>query len=68
MDGAAAAFLQSFYVTLSQWKCRVCGFDRYHHVSVLRKTGARYETPFCACSRCSVMFGLLPIRMTPPLA
>jgi hypothetical protein len=23
---------------------------------VLRKTGARYETPFCACSRCSVMF------------
>jgi len=34
----------------------VCGFDRYHRVSVLRKTRARYETPFCACSRCSVMF------------
>jgi len=43
-------------VSLSQWKCRLCGFDRYHRVSVLRKTGARYETPFCACSRCSVMF------------
>jgi len=23
---------------------------------VLRKTGARYETPFCACSGCSAMF------------
>jgi hypothetical protein len=34
----------------------VCGFDRYHRVSVLLKTGARYETPFSACSRCSVMF------------
>jgi hypothetical protein len=43
-------------VTLSQWKCRLCDFDRYHRVSVLRKTGARYETPFHACSRCSVMF------------
>jgi hypothetical protein len=43
-------------VTLSQWKCRLCGFDRYHRVTVLRKTGARYETPFYACSRCSVMF------------
>jgi Protein of unknown function (DUF2971) len=27
-------------VTLSQWKCRLCGFDRHHRVSVLRKTGA----------------------------
>jgi hypothetical protein len=43
-------------VTLSQWKCRLCGFDRYHRVRVLRKTGAWYETPFYACSRCSVMF------------
>ena len=42
--------------TLSLWKCRLCGFDRHHRVSVLRKTGARYETPFFACSRCSVMF------------
>lgn len=24
--------------------------------SVPRKSGARYETPFCACSGCSVMF------------
>ena len=43
-------------MTLSKWMCRLCGFDRYHRVSVLRKTGARYETPFLACSGCSVMF------------
>jgi hypothetical protein len=41
---------------LSQWRCRVCGFDRYHRVAALRKSGARYETPFSACSQCSVMF------------
>ena len=34
----------------------MCDFDRHHRVSVLRKNGARYETPFFACSRCSVMF------------
>jgi hypothetical protein len=39
-----------------QWRCRISGFDRYHRLSVLRKTGARYETPFYACSQCSVMF------------
>ncbi|HZO23313.1 MAG TPA: hypothetical protein VFB37_12495 [Steroidobacteraceae bacterium] len=38
------------------WRCRVCGFDRYHRVSVMRKNGARYETSFYACSACSVMF------------
>jgi hypothetical protein len=43
-------------MTLSQWRCRLCGFDRYHRVSVLRKGGVRYETPFSACSQCSVMF------------
>jgi hypothetical protein len=43
-------------MTLSQWRCRLCGFDRYHRVTVLRKYGARYETPFSACSQCSVMF------------
>jgi hypothetical protein len=43
-------------MTLSQWRCRLCGFDRYHRVTVLRKSGARYETPFSACSQCSVMF------------
>jgi len=43
-------------MTLSQWRCRVCSFDRYHRVTVLRKSGARYETPFSACSQCSVMF------------
>lgn len=38
------------------WHCRVCGFNRYHRVSVLRKNGTRYETSFYACSACSVMF------------
>jgi len=39
-----------------QWRCRLCGFERYYRVTVLRKTGIRYETPFYACSQCSVMF------------
>jgi hypothetical protein len=39
-----------------QWRCRICDFDRYHRVTVLRKNGSRYETSFYACSRCSVMF------------
>jgi hypothetical protein len=56
MDGPLTTLLRFAPVTLSQWKCRVCGFDRYRRVSVLCKTGARYETPFCACSRCSVKF------------
>jgi hypothetical protein len=43
-------------MTFAQWRCRICGFDRYYRVSVLRKTGVRYETPFFACSQCSVMF------------
>ena len=42
--------------SVSSWRCRICGFERYHRVSVLRKNGARYETSFYACSRCSVMF------------
>jgi len=41
---------------MSQWRCRLCGFDRYHSVAVLKKNGQRYETPFFACSGCSVMF------------
>jgi hypothetical protein len=40
----------------SQWRCRICRFERYHQVSVLRKDGSRYETSFYACSACSVMF------------
>lgn len=40
----------------SQWRCRVCGFDRWHQVAVMKKNGARYETAFRACSGCSVMF------------
>lgn len=43
-------------MTLSQWSRRLRGFDQFHHVSVLRKTGARYQTPFSACRQCSVMF------------
>jgi hypothetical protein len=31
-------------------------FDRWHIVTVKRKTGALCTTSFCACSRCSVMF------------
>jgi hypothetical protein len=56
MDGLRVGCLGFRIVTLSQWKCRLCGFDRYHRVTVLRKTGVRYETPFSACSQCSVMF------------
>ena len=43
-------------MTLSQWQCGLCGFYRYHRVGVLRKSGARYETSFHACSGCSAMF------------
>ena len=39
----------------AQWRCRVCGFDRFYRVAVMRKNGARYETSFFACSGCSVM-------------
>jgi hypothetical protein len=39
-----------------QRKCRICGFDRWHNVSVRRKNGAMYNTAFYACSGCSVMF------------
>lgn len=42
--------------TMAQWRCRVCGFGRYHRVAVLKKNGQRYETAFFACSGCSVMF------------
>lgn len=41
---------------VGRWRCRLCGFDRYYRVSLLRNTGARYETSFHACSQCSVMF------------
>ncbi len=41
---------------MAQWRCRVCGFERYHRVAVLKKNGQRYETSFLACSGCSVMF------------
>ena len=35
---------------------RLCGFGRYHRVTVPRSNGSRYETSFFACSGCSVMF------------
>lgn len=38
-----------------QWQCRVCGFDRWHVVTVRRTNGALYTTSFYACSGCSVM-------------
>lgn len=47
--------------SVASWHCRVCGFDRYHQVTVMRKSGSRYETNFSACSGCSVMF-LNPTR------
>jgi hypothetical protein len=36
--------------TTGQWCCRVCGFDRWHIVTVKRKNGALYTTSFYACS------------------
>ena len=39
-----------------QWRCRLCGCERFHRVAVMRKNGTRYETSFFACSGCSVMF------------
>src|SRR2546423_5027038 len=42
--------------TTGQWRCRICSFDRWHIVTVKRKSGALYTTSFYACSGCSVMF------------
>jgi hypothetical protein len=39
-----------------QWECRICGFDRWHIVTVKRKNGALYTTSSYACSGCSAMF------------
>ena len=41
---------------VAQWKCRIGSFDRWHHVTVKKKGGALYQTPFYACSGCSAMF------------
>lgn len=61
MDAPGAVSYDRRVNTLMQdvprsWCCRVCGFNRYHRVSVLRKNGSKYETSFYACSACSVMF------------
>lgn len=42
--------------SVSAWRCRICDFDRYYRITVVRKNGARYETNFFACSQCSTMF------------
>jgi hypothetical protein len=42
--------------TTGHWRRRICGFDRWHVVTVKRMTGALYTTSFYACSGCSVMF------------
>ena len=39
-----------------QWTCRICRFDRYRQVTVVRKGGSRHVTAFFACSQCSVIF------------
>jgi hypothetical protein len=46
----------SLPVSVATWKCRLCDYERYHRVSVIKKNGVRYETAFFACSQCSVMF------------
>jgi hypothetical protein len=38
-----------------QWRCRLCGFERWHIVTVKRENGALYTTSFYACSGYSVM-------------
>lgn len=42
--------------SVGAWRCRVCDYERYYRVAVMRKNGTRYETEFFACSQCSVMF------------
>lgn len=54
MDGLRRRSLR--FDTMAQWRCRVCGFERYHRVAVIKPNGKRYETSFFACSGCSVMF------------
>jgi len=39
-----------------QWRCRLCGCERFHRVAVMRNNGTRYETSFLACNGCTVMF------------
>ena len=45
-----------FPVSTSAWRYRVCAFERYYRITVVRKNDSRYETQFFACSQCSVMF------------
>lgn len=41
--------------TTGPWRCRICSFDRWHVVTVKRKTGSLYTSSFYACSGCLVM-------------
>jgi hypothetical protein len=52
----SAAACRAMVPVSGQWRCRICNFERYHQVSVLRKNGSKYLTSFYACSLCSVMF------------
>ncbi len=38
------------------FRCRVCGCDRYVTIEVQRSNGNWYRTPFFKCCGCSVMF------------
>jgi hypothetical protein len=40
----------------TNWKCRVCGFERFYRVVVTRANNQQYHTQFFACSQCQVMF------------
>ena len=33
-------------VSNSAWRCRICAYERYYRVAVMRKNGTRYETQF----------------------
>jgi hypothetical protein len=37
------------------FECRLCHYDRYRQIVVLRPKGP-YQTPFFACQKCGVMF------------
>jgi hypothetical protein len=42
--------------TSGEWRCRGCGLDRWHVVTVKRRKGALYTKCLYACSGCAVMF------------
>ncbi len=52
----ASAAVRVYDPYMAQWRCRLCGFERYHRVAVLKRSGQRYETTFFACNGYSIMF------------